>query len=311
MRPFVSVIIPGYKKEYIQETIESVLQQTYTNYEIIVVDDGSPYNLKEVLKDYITQNKIRYIYQENKKMAGAKNTGIRHSQGTLIAFLDDDDLWDRTKLEKQIPLFQDPQVGICYTWSKSFQSDYPEKMEEMSISKIKIVRPEFEQLLLSELFFPSSSVMVRKEALDKVGCFNETPEYYGVDDSDLWIRICFHYKAMAISEPLMFYRLHKNQFSIDMTPMHIRAISMRNKLIDEFKLNKKISYKQTCTTYIHIGYAASIQNKKLTALKYYLKAIFYEIRLCIILAIIKLIIPNRIKLFIKEHRNKKNLKEIL
>ena len=101
MKPKVSVVIPTYNSsQFIVETLESVFAQTYKDYEIIVVDDGSTDNTKEVLQPYTSR--IKYIYKENGGPASARNVGIKSAQGEYIAFLDSDDRWLPEKLEKHI-----------------------------------------------------------------------------------------------------------------------------------------------------------------------------------------------------------------
>ena len=114
VKPRVSVIIPVYQGDrFLTEAIESVLNQTYTNYEIIVVDDGSTDNSCGVLQPYL--EKIRYIYQENQGVAAARNRGIQMAQGELIAFLDQDDFWLPDKLTLQVACFDtQPELGIVH-----------------------------------------------------------------------------------------------------------------------------------------------------------------------------------------------------
>ena len=118
--PKVSVIIPAYNaSDYIAAAINSVLRQTFKDYEIIVVNDGSTDNTVDVLKPFMSR--IRYIYQDNKGEKGAKNTGIKLAEGEYIALLDSDDLWMEDKLERQVPILDEsgPEVGIIHTdyWS--------------------------------------------------------------------------------------------------------------------------------------------------------------------------------------------------
>ncbi|MFS8117396.1 MAG: glycosyltransferase family 2 protein, partial [Microcoleus sp.] len=110
--PQVSVIIPAYNGDrYIVQAVESVFAQTYTNWEIIVVDDGSTDETHQVLQPYL--DKIRYIYQENRGVAAARNRGIQEAKGEFIAFLDQDDFFLPDKLAAQIALFrQQPSLGI-------------------------------------------------------------------------------------------------------------------------------------------------------------------------------------------------------
>jgi len=104
MIPRISVIIPAYNRaNYLTEAINSVLSQTYRNFELIVVNDGSQDNTEEILKKYV--GKIKYFYQENNGVSSARNKGIDNSKGEFLCFLDSDDLWEKKKLEKQIDYF--------------------------------------------------------------------------------------------------------------------------------------------------------------------------------------------------------------
>ena len=110
MKPLVSIIIPAYNVEkYVQEAIDSALSQIYKDIEIIVVDDGSTDNTKKVLNPYIKKGQIHYIYQENKGLSSARNTGIRAAKGGYIAFLDSDDLFLPEKMQRQVDFLEKHQ----------------------------------------------------------------------------------------------------------------------------------------------------------------------------------------------------------
>src|SRR3990170_3473675 len=119
----VSVIIPAYNSaRFLPEAIESVLAQTYKDYGIIVIDDGSTDNTKETLEPYF--DKIKYIYQQNQGAASARNTAIRHSQGEYIAFLDADDVWLPEKLHIQVEyLNNNPGIAMVYSPSVTISED--------------------------------------------------------------------------------------------------------------------------------------------------------------------------------------------
>src|SRR3989344_8773435 len=103
----ISVIIPTYNRALmVKRAIESVLAQSYENFEIIVADDGSTDDTKEALSGYINSGKIKYIFQDNAGPGAARNAGIKHAKGELVAFLDSDDEWVPDKLEKQIKIFE-------------------------------------------------------------------------------------------------------------------------------------------------------------------------------------------------------------
>ncbi|MCJ8280869.1 MAG: glycosyltransferase family 2 protein, partial [Rivularia sp. ALOHA_DT_140] len=116
--PKVSVIIPAYNAMgFLPETLESVLQQTFTDFEILIINDGSSDDIVEWASK-ISDSRVRLITQINQGVSAARNTGIRNSQGEYIAFLDADDLWEPTKLEKQVNCLKaNPGVGLVYTWT--------------------------------------------------------------------------------------------------------------------------------------------------------------------------------------------------
>ena len=115
--PLVSVITPAYNHgRYIGRCIDSLLAQTHTNWELVVVDDGSTDDTPEVVKSY-TDPRIRYVRQENQgvmNLAGTINRGVRMTQGELVTMLGSDDMWPPYRLEKQIPVFEDPNVVLCF-----------------------------------------------------------------------------------------------------------------------------------------------------------------------------------------------------
>tara|TARA_Y100000766_G_scaffold261685_1_gene252379 strand:+ start:257 stop:1141 length:885 start_codon:yes stop_codon:yes gene_type:complete len=285
-RGLVSVIIPGFKPDYILAAIESVSSQTYPSIEIIVVDDGSPHNLKSVLTPLIEQGVVNYIYQENQKMAAARNTGIKHCQGEFIAFLDDDDIWTSKKVAKQVSQFnQDDQLGLVYTFATGFneQGDVPiANFEIANHGKI------FTDIFLQD-FIANSSVMVRRRSIEQVGLFNATPAYFGVDDCDMWTRITYHFNAVCIEEKLTRIRLHDKQFSGDRSIMLFNDLNARLTLIDEIDVPKPIQDSYLSRIYFDIGYNLR-RSDKTKAAHYYIKSLRHQFSVKTLLAIVKLLI---------------------
>jgi len=209
--PRVSVIIPTFNSaEYIEEALESVFEQTFQDFEIIVVDDGSTDETGEVLKKY--GDRIRYIYQENNGPAGARNRGIRVARGEYIAFLDADDLWVSTKLEKQVDLFrQRKDLGMVTTGACSFDEKgvfgySADKRETLMAGDI--ARNIF---LRSNIGTPT--VMVRKEVFDSIGYFEENIRQS--EDDNMWIRIASHYDVELIDEALIKVRNHPRRMTLN------------------------------------------------------------------------------------------------
>lgn len=195
--PLVSVIIPTYNRAHVLErAIQSVLGQTYSGFELIVVDDGSTDGTTELLTDY--QDRLTVLVQDNLGVSAARNAGIGRSQGELIAFLDSDDEWLPDKLMRQVACYSvEKPMYVCHT-EEIWQRDgkiVPQK---------KIHRKQggsfFDRALQRCLISPSS-VMLSRDLLDAVGWFDE--ELPAAEDYDLWLRITAFHTVDFVSEPLV------------------------------------------------------------------------------------------------------------
>ncbi|MGL5795970.1 MAG: glycosyltransferase family 2 protein [Waterburya sp.] len=205
----VSAIIPAYNAmKYLPETLDSILAQTYPDFEVIIVNDGSTDNLSEWASQ-LTDPRVKLISQENRGLAGARNTGLNHAQGEYIAYLDADDLWNSTKLAKQVEfLNQNPDVGLVYTWV--------DRMDHTGKSLGKPFKSTLsgnilEKLLERNVIAPSSA-MIRRCCFDRVGLFDENLKSF-VEDWDMWLRIAACYQIEVLPEPLLHYRESPNSAS--------------------------------------------------------------------------------------------------
>lgn len=184
--PLVSVVIPVYNAaKYISGAIDSVLAQTFTNYELIVVNDGSPdtEHLEQTLKPYLSR--IVYIKQQNQGVSAARNTGIKVAKGRIYAQLDADDLWKPDYLEKQIRyLKRNPNVDLVYPNALIFHDDSNEVAEFMKVSPSD-GQANFEHLV-REKCTVMTSVTAKIEIIKKAGMFDETLP--ACEDFDLWLR---------------------------------------------------------------------------------------------------------------------------
>jgi len=188
--PKVSVIIPSYKTAHlIARCLDTVMAQTFQDFEAIVVNDGSPDTpeLERVLAPYM--DRIVYIRQENKRCAGARNTAIRNARGEFLAFLDSDDTWYPGHLESQMRQFaENPALDLAYC--NSLLVGDPQR-EITFMEQCPSNGPaNFETLVLEKCQIPISTVVVRKAAIVRAGGFDETIPR--CDDYDMWVRTAFH-----------------------------------------------------------------------------------------------------------------------
>jgi glycosyltransferase involved in cell wall biosynthesis len=205
--PLVSVIIPTYNRGWIlKEAVESVLSQTYENYELIVVDDGSTDNTRLLLRSF---KDIRLVSQENKGVSAARNRGIEAATGDYLAFLDSDDLWLPEKLDSQMAFFHaHPDAMICQTqetWIRNGRRINPKKRHYKASGMF------FERSLELCLVSPSA-VVIKKDLLGRVGQFDE--DLPACEDYDLWLRIGARYPVFLVDKPLVIKRGgHADQLS--------------------------------------------------------------------------------------------------
>lgn len=245
MNKLVSVVIPTYNSGlYIKEAVDSVLRQSYKNFEIIVVDDGSIDDTKSILSQYIKTGKIKYLFQENKGPAVARNSGIKHSKGEFVAFLDADDIWQDDKLEKQLPLFSDTDVSLVYS-DTLFFGDFFSFKSHLEMAG-KFYRGKALTFLIKNNFIPTSSVVIRRSILEKIGHFNESVKLEVGEDYELWLRIASFSKIDFINESLVKHRIHKNQISIDRLKTYRSLLFLyKNFLINKsFKSQRLLLFQQ-------------------------------------------------------------------
>lgn len=206
--PRVSVVIPTYNRGWIvNDAVDSVLNQAFQQYELIVVDDGSTDDTKAILREY--GDRIRVIRQANRGVSAARNRGIRAAKAPLIAFLDSDDVWLADKLSVQVAFFDNhPAAAVCQTeetWIRNGVRVNPGKRHRKRSGMI------FEPSLALCLVSPSA-VMLRKDLFETIGLFDESLP--ACEDYDLWLRISLTHPIYLIDQPLIVKRGgHDDQLS--------------------------------------------------------------------------------------------------
>jgi len=202
--PKVSVIIPTYNAlKYLPETVESVLKQTFTDWEALIIDDGSCDGTSAWVAQ-IKDSRFKLISQTNQGSSSARNTGITAAQGEYIALLDADDLWEPTKLEKQVRfLEQNPSIGLVDTWTILINQ------QGKSTGRVIVSSAEGDVWKQLVQFKPvcccDSTPLIRRSCFD-VGLFNQDLPY--LEDLDMWIRLAARYEFGVVKEVLVRYRQH-------------------------------------------------------------------------------------------------------
>lgn len=236
VKPTVSVIIPTYNRaDLVVRALRSVLDQTYQNFEVIVIDDASEDNTRDAVKSF-NDERITYIRQnENKGGSAARNRGIKVTKGKYIAFLDSDDEWLPEKLEKQVALFESVplKVGAIYTGLVYIKEDNKQLGKRI---------PELEGDISKHVVFdncvgPLSSGIVRKECLENCGLFDE--RLPACQDWDIWIRIAKKYDFAFLEEPLVKYNLDNEKITTNPKAKATGHRMILEKYLEDIKKNRQ------------------------------------------------------------------------
>lgn len=252
--PAVSVIIPTYNSAaFLQETIESVLGQTYSDFEIIVVDDGSTDETERVMQSFGTR--VSYVKQENKGVSAARNQGIKLARARYVAFLDSDDLWVPQKLAEQVPLLdEDPEIGLVYSdWAVVTEHGVAEP-------SFHSTRPGASGYVFNELvrtgFILTSGTVVRRSCLDEVGDFDESLSV--AEDYDLWLRICYRWKVAVVNKALVTKRSWDGSLSSDLPKTALGRIALFKKALRDIPnmtaRSRRLVRRQLALSYWDVGY---------------------------------------------------------
>jgi glycosyltransferase involved in cell wall biosynthesis len=263
--PKVSIIMPTYNRAgYIRETIESVRRQTYANWELIIVDDGSEDDTEEVVSQF-KDERIKFLKAGRVAINGRiKNIGLTQATGDLFAFIDSDDLWSETKLEKQVRAMHEfGEAGFSFTGGFNFKKidepiDFFYKVKD-GFRYGNILVPIFK----SEISTTTPSLMIRKDCLEVVGGFDETKPF---SDVNFFLRLASHFNAIVLYEPLLYRRLHdKNDSGNNWILGYDQGISMIREY--ETKLPRGVARKALFKLYINFGEDYLVRKKTAQAIK--------------------------------------------
>ena len=239
MSELISIICPVYNVEkFIVETIESVLKQTYTNWELILVDDGATDNSALICKEYTAKDKrIKYFYKQNGGQASARNLGIKKAEGKYITFLDSDDLYSADKIENHFIDLKNYPADFYYgAGFMLFENRTENKIETYNWVYGKYTGAEFFKILYHSCSVNINTVFMKKDVFDKIGFFDEDTLLRGTEDWDFWLRIAKNVATVyGNPTPRVYYRIHDNG-------IHLQRANM---LIGKWKIYEKFDADQT------------------------------------------------------------------
>lgn len=235
----VSVIIPTYNRtDYLYLTVQSVVNQTYTNIEIIVIDDGTPNSNNEELCEKF--EKVKYIKIDNSGgPAKPRNIGIREAKGKYIAFVDDDDLWLPTKLEIQVAILENnPDFGLVHSCCEVIDENGIKKNEIIGRpGSLDVKHGDVSMRMLGNWTLMMPTPIIRKKIIDVVGLFNEQMPAAG-EDTEYWTRCAFATKFYYIDEPLAQYRVHSSNISGDVLKYLELPFYLKNVIVNQLSTHR-------------------------------------------------------------------------
>ncbi len=252
--PLVSIIIPAYNSEaYISQTIESVMGQTYKNWELLIIDDGSTDKTSEVIKTFLQEKKIRYIHQSNAGVSAARNRGIEHAGGDYIAFLDSDDFWLPENLSKKVAVLND--TSIDWTFSNIFHADESLHITGMAPrgSDVSIL----DQCLLwktAPVPNPCSNVLAKRKCFLQGLRFDT--RFSTAADQDFIFYLAKDFSGKLIHDNLLIYRVLPNSMSRNLMALERDHLAVYKKASNN-KIFRSFAFKQRCFSNVYFMLAGN------------------------------------------------------
>lgn len=270
--PKVTVIIPTYNAiAYLPSTVDSVIQQTFTDFEVLIVDDGSTDETVEWVSKLVDP-RVRLISQANQGVAVARNQGITGAQGEYVAFLDADDLWEPTKLEKQVKcLEENPQIGLVNT---SIVNIDEQGKPLGAVNASDIEGNVLKYIVEENLILCGSAPMVRRSCLEAVQGFDQ--KLMSAEDWDLWIRLAARYDFAVVREPLVLYRQHLNSKSNNIERHLKHRLKVIDKTFETVAIDlQPLKHRSLGRAYLSVAWKLLVQKDYKTSTMYRQKALSY------------------------------------
>jgi glycosyltransferase involved in cell wall biosynthesis len=280
--PQVSVIIPTYNRSrYIAEAIRSVQAQTHRDVEIIVADDGSTDNTRDIVSQF--GQGVTYLQLPHRgQPAATRNAGLLAAEGEYVTFLDSDDLFLPGKLALQLAAFeQHPEAGLAYSNGYFFRDD-PQVPTGRALDGMPTPTGDALADLLRGNFLTSPVVLIRRGCLDVVGLFDERPEFFAVEDYDLWLRIAAHFPFVYAPGDVAAIRRHGESISRDVASLRSRALVVLAKLEasnpDLTRLHRAALHEGYARNHGAVALAHFQQRQVLSGLSHAVQALRYSLR---------------------------------
>jgi glycosyltransferase involved in cell wall biosynthesis len=269
--------MPAYNAEkYLADSIRSVLAQEYADWELVVVDDGSTDKTASIVQEFANlDRRIKYIYQENGRLGKARNTGIRNASGSLIAFLDSDDLWLDTKLAAQTRAMAENDADVVFSNCYIFTGqNIGEETRTFDSFTGKFSGPELLDAVIQQNRIPVLTVLLKRSAFDRVGLFEEGKAYHGCEDYDLWLRLaeagCVFY---GMPDVLARYRRHDTAMTAIQSNIYKPMLLIVQRHIDQSRLNESQKKRRLTGLYREL-IAALIDEGKISEAKQFVHELY-------------------------------------
>ena len=256
--PQISIIIPTYNSEStIEETIASIQQQSFTDYEIVVIDDGSKDRTVEVVTN-LTEPRLKLYTYENGGVATARNRGISHADGEFISFLDADDLWTPDKLESQIEaLKRNPEAKVAYSWTSIIDE---EGKFLFSGPRFTFQGNVYPQLLQTNFLLNASNILIHRDVLEVVAGFN--PQLAYTADWDFYLRLAANFEFVAVTKFQNLYRQSANSMSSNIEPLKQESLALLDRIYQTASVEHKLQSSKKSYSNLYL-YCAEQYRKKI------------------------------------------------
>jgi len=228
-KPRISVVIPAYNCEKtISKTIASVINQTFTDWELIIVNDGSTDTTLDIISQ-IDDSRIQIFSFDNAGGNVSRNRGLKYAVGEFISFLDADDIWTSDKLASQLKVLQEnPQIAVAYSWT-----DYIDENDQFVVSggRVMLKGDVYEKLLITNFLENGSNPLIKRECLISLGGFDESLP--AAQDWDMWLRLATNFEFICVPSVQILYRITPNSVSSNLTRQEKACLQVINKAYQE------------------------------------------------------------------------------